>query len=62
MGHDAAFRAAIAEEWKASFTDWEYALALVGKTPQSARFGGEQGRRGTFYEGYKTKVMRPHGK
>lgn len=62
MGHDAAFKATIAEEWKASMTDWEYAISPVGKTPQERRLNGQQGRRGTFYEGYRTKVMKPHGK
>lgn len=59
LEHDAAFKATIAEEWKASYTDWEYALAPVGQVPQERPYAGG---RGTFYEGYRTKEMKPRGK
>lgn len=58
MGYDAAFRATMAEERKASFTDWEYALSPVGQTPKERPYASS---RRTFYEGYQTKVMKPHG-
>lgn len=58
MNHDAAFKATIAEEWRASHTDWEYAIAPAGQMPDERRHVGG-GRRGTFYEGYRTKEMKP---
>lgn len=53
----AATKAAQDQEWLASYTDWEYAIAPVGKTPGGERY--EEKRRGTFYEGYRTKEMKP---
>lgn len=58
MTQDEAFKATVAEEMKVSFTDWEYAIAAVGRSPSSRSERGGQ----PFWQGYRTKEMRPHGK